>query len=193
MRSSAKRPDPGAALLAITTILFPVLAAVGIHWLGPWPIVVALIVVLSLRIVFPASSAVPAAMTGALIAVVVCEIAVSFYDPELAARLYPVFMNLMMLVSFAVTLWKPPSMIERFARITDPDLDAHGVGYTRKVTWVWIGFFMLNGSMALWTALYGTLLQWSAYNGAVSYGLAGVLMAGEYAIRRIVRHKKAQI
>lgn len=192
MRSSTKRPDPGAALLAIATILFPVFAAVGIHWLGPWPIVAALIVVLSLRIVFPASSAVPMAMTSALIAVVACEIAVSFYDPELAARLYPVFMNLMMFASFAVTLWKPPSMIERFARITDPDLDAHGVAYTRKVTWVWMGFFMFNGSAAFWTALHGTLVQWSAYNGAISYGLAGVLMAGEYAVRRIVRRRKAQ-
>jgi len=116
---------------------------------------------------------------------------VSFFDPELAARLYPVFMNLTMLGAFAVTLRNPPSMIERFARITEPDLDEHGVAYTRKVTQVWIVFFVLNGSVALWTALYGTLWQWGVYNGGISYGLAGLLMAVEYVIRRIVRHRKA--
>ena len=130
-------------------------------------------------------------MTFALLAVAGCEIIVSLFDPELAARLYPVFMNLTMLVAFAVTLWKPPTMIERFARISDPDLDDHGVAYTRKVTWVWISFFVFNGSVALWTALYGTLLQWGAYNGGISYGLAGLLMGVEYVIRRIVRHRKS--
>ncbi|MGV8996667.1 MAG: hypothetical protein ACOH12_06955 [Parvibaculaceae bacterium] len=193
MRSSARRLDFGAACLALITLLFPVLAALSMQRLGPWPVVGALIAVLLLRVVFPAAAGTPVAMTFALLVVAGCEIVASLFDPELAARLYPVFMNLTMLVAFAVTLRTPPTMIERFARITDPDLDDHGVAYTRKVTWVWIVFFVFNGSVALWTALYGTLWQWGAYNGGISYGLAGLLMGVEYVIRLIVRHRKSVI
>jgi uncharacterized membrane protein len=53
-----------------------------------------------------------------------------------------------------------------------------------------MAFFVINGSIALWTALHGTWLQWGAYNGAVSYVMAGTLMAGEYMVRRIVRSRK---
>ena len=130
-------------------------------------------------------------MTLCLLAVAFGEIVVSAFDPELAARLYPVFMNATMFLAFAMTLWKPPSMIERFARISDPDLDAHGVIYTRNVTLVWMVFFVVNGSIALWTALHGTWLQWGAYNGGISYALAGTLMGVEYLVRRIVRRRKS--
>ncbi len=81
-------------------------------------------------------------------------------------------------------------MIERFARISDPDLDAHGIVYTRVVTCVWMAFFVFNGSIALWTALHGSWMLWGVYNGGISYVLAGTLMAGEYIIRRIVRTRK---
>jgi uncharacterized membrane protein len=130
-------------------------------------------------------------MTLCLLGVAGAEVLVSLYDPEFAARLYPVFMNLTMLLAFGLTIWKPPSMIERFARISDPDLDDHGVAYTRRVTMVWMGFFVINGSIALWTALHGTWLQWGAYNGGISYVMAGTLMAIEYIVRRIVRRRKA--
>lgn len=191
MTSSAKRLDPWAAILAVTTLLFPPLAAIGMHWIGPWPIVGGLILVLLLRVILPSAAPMPLAMTLCLLLVAGCELLVSLWDPELAARLYPVFMNLTMLLAFVVTLWSPPSMIERFARIAEPDLDAHGVAYTRKVTWAWIVFFVVNGSIALWMALYGSWVQWGAYNGGISYLLAGTLMAVEYLVRRKVRARKS--
>jgi uncharacterized membrane protein len=191
MNSSARRLDPWAAVLAITTLLFPPIAALGMRWVGPWPVVGGLITVLLLRVAIPAAVPVPIEMTLCLLAVAAGELLVGFYDPELAARLYPVFMNVTMLLVFGLTLWKPPSMIERFARIAEPDLDAHGVTYTRKVTWAWIVFFAINGGIALWTALHGTWLQWGVYNGAISYGLAGGLFAVEFVIRKIVRARRA--
>jgi uncharacterized membrane protein len=190
MSSSARRLNPWAAVLAIITLLFPPLAALGMRWVGPWPIISGLIAVLLLRVVVPAVAPVPIEMTLCLLAVAAGELLVSFFDPELAARLYPVFMNVTMLLAFTLTLWRPPSMIERFARIAEPDLDAHGVAYTRKVTWVWIVFFFVNGGIALWTALHGTWLQWGVYNGGISYVLAGSLFAVEFVIRKIVRARK---
>lgn len=191
MSFSSKRLDPWAALLAVTTLLFPPVAAMGMHWVGPWPIVGGLVVVLLLRVIVPTAAPVPIEMTLCLLAVAGGEVLVSLFDPALAARLYPVFMNLTMLMAFAVTLVRPPSMIERFARISDPDLDAHGVAYTRKVTWMWMVFFVVNGTIALWTALHGSWMQWGVYNGGISYAMAGTLMAGEYLVRRIVRARKS--
>lgn len=189
MSSSIKRPDLWATLFAAVTLLFPPLAAIGMRWVGPWPILGVLLACLLGRVILPSAVPVPLEMTLSLLAVAAGEVAVSLYDPELAARLYPVFMNVTMLVAFAVTLWQPPSMIERFARLAEPDLDARGVAYTRIVTIVWIAFFALNGSIALWTALHGSWLVWGIYNGGISYGLAGLLFAGEYLIRQIVRHR----
>ncbi len=75
------------------------------------------------------------------------------------------------------------------ARITEPDLDEKGVRYTRKVTIVWIGFFIFNAAIASWTVAYGTLEQWTLYNGLISYCLIGLLLGGEYLVRRKVRVK----
>lgn len=190
MSSSARRLDPWAAAFAIATLLFPPIAALGMRWIGPWPIIGGLIVCLLLRVVIPAAVPVPIEMTLCLLAVAAGELLVGFVDPELAARLYPVFMNATMLLAFALTLWKPPSMIERFARIAEPDLDAQGIEYTRKVTWVWMAFFVVNGGVALWTALHGSWFLWGVYNGGVSYVLAGTLFAVEFVVRKIVRARR---
>jgi uncharacterized membrane protein len=80
---------------------------------------VVLLVVLGARIALPALQNVPISLGMALLPVLVAVAAVGAFDRPLAIRLYPVFMNAAMLSVFAVTLWRPPSMIERFARILD--------------------------------------------------------------------------
>jgi uncharacterized membrane protein len=132
---------------------------------------------------------VPAAMTACLIAVAIAVLAVSSVSADLAARLYPVFMSATMFVAFAATLMRPPSMIERFARLLEPDLDERGITYTRRVTMVWVVFFTFNGLVAFWTVLNGDLYWWGLYNGLVSYLLAGALFAVEFAVRQYVRSR----
>ena len=190
MNSSGRRLDLWAGVLAVTSLLFPPIAVLCMRWVGPWPIVIGLVVVLLLRVVVRTTTPVPIEMTLSVLAVAVGELVVSFYDPHLAARLYPVFMNATFFIAFGATLLKPPSMIERFARISEPDLDSAGVAYTRVVTWVWMVFFLVNGSIALWTALHGSLMLWGIYNGGISYVAAGTLMVCEYIVRRIVRARK---
>ena len=51
----------------------------------------------------------------------------------------------------------------------EPDLDARGQAYTRRVTQVWCGFFVLNGSLALATALWASEEIWALYNGLIAY------------------------
>lgn len=98
-------------------------------------------------------------------------------------KLYPVGMSLGALFIFALTLYKPPSMIERFARLVEPDLPESGVQWTRKVTIAWCIFFSVNAIIALATVFASTQL-WVIYNGFVSYLLMGVLFLGEFMLRK---------
>lgn len=102
-------------------------------------------------------------------------------------RFYPVFMNLAMFVIFSTSLIWPPSLIERFARITEPNLAESGIIYTRKVTQVWCVFFVINGAIALWTALYADWALWTLYNGLIAYILMGSIFVVEWFVRRRVR------
>lgn len=77
-------------------------------------------------------------------------------------------------------------MVERLARIREPQLSPAGVRYTRKVTKVWCGFFICNGAVALFTVLYVDLRLWTLWNGMLSYILMGTLMAGEWLVRQRV-------
>lgn len=104
---------------------------------------------------------------------------------------YPVCMNLLMFMIFFASLLRPPSMIERFARLTDPDLPEEGVRYTRQVTKVWCGFFVINGGVALYSCVAASMAFWTLYNGAIAYLLMAGLFAGEYAFRIWWRRHRA--
>jgi len=97
---------------------------------------------------------------------------------------YPVFINALMLSVFAASLLRPPSVIERLARLRHPDLPPEGVTYTRRVTQVWCGFFVVNGGIAAWTAFAASREVWVLYNGLIAYLLMGALFAGEWLFRR---------
>lgn len=98
-------------------------------------------------------------------------------------KFYPVLMSVGSLMVFAFTLKFPPSMIERFARLHEPNLPESGVRWTYKVTQVWCGFFAVNALIALATVWADTKV-WAVYNGFISYMLMGGLLLGEWGLRR---------
>ncbi|MBO9188848.1 MAG: hypothetical protein J7E00_03115, partial [Escherichia coli] len=91
-----------------------------------------------------------------------------------------------MLAVFGGSLWSAMPIVERLARLQEPDLPEKGVRYTRHVTQIWCGFFIINGGIALFTALYADMSLWTAWNGMIAYLLMGTLMAGEWLVRRQV-------
>jgi uncharacterized membrane protein len=101
----------------------------------------------------------------------------------LPLKLYPVLVNVALLGVFAYSLISPPSIIERFARMREPDLPVEAIGYTRRVTQVWCGFFSVNGAIALMTALWASATIWTLYNGLIAYLMMGLLFGGEYFTR----------
>jgi uncharacterized membrane protein len=102
-------------------------------------------------------------------------------------RWYPVLINLALLTLFGLSLKFGPPVIERIARLTDPQLPPSGVRYTRQVTWVWIGFFIFNASLATALTLWAPLAWWTLYNGLIAYLLMGLLFAGEWLVRQRIR------
>ena len=50
-------------------------------------------------------------------------------------------------------------------------------------------FFIANGLLALATALWASDAVWALYNGAIAYGLIGLMFAVECLVRqRVMRH-----
>ena len=110
----------------------------------------------------------------------------------LPIKLYPVAVNAFMLIMFASTIVRPPSAIERLARLSEPDLPEVAIAYTRKVTLVWCAFFLINGVISLITALWGTYAQWTLYNGGIAYVLMGLIAAVEWLVRKRVRGQRRE-
>jgi uncharacterized membrane protein len=184
-----RKPDLLGIVLGAVSLLFPFIALFLAHPLGPTVVVLALVAVIVLRAVTGIGKGQPQALTWAALAAA-CLLGIgSVINANLAMRIYPVLMSVAMLTAFALSLARPPSMIERFARVFEPDLSEAGVRYTRTVTWVWCAFFLLNAGAALWTALAASLKTWALYNGAISYGLMGLLLGVEFLVRGPVRRQ----
>ncbi|MGR3907271.1 hypothetical protein Q3A80_09485 [Burkholderia sp. SR8] len=121
-------------------------------------------------------------VAGALTAL---SIAIAVTDSERLLHLYPACVSAGLLVAFGATLWRGPTMIEKFARLTYPEPTVEIVRYTRRVTQVWCAFFIVNGGISVYTALYWTSASWALYNGLIAYVLIGALIAGEWVWRRL--------
>lgn len=102
-------------------------------------------------------------------------------------RWYPVLLNGLLLALFGLSLKFGPPLIERLARLSEPQLPEVAVRYTRTVTQVWAGFFLLNGLVVVALNFWAPLSWWTLYTGLIAYGLMGLLFAGEWLVRQHVR------
>lgn len=108
-------------------------------------------------------------------------------DGKLALLIYPLTISFGLAAAFTISLLRPPNIIESFARMVTPDLNAAGVAYTRKVALVWIAFFVINCIVSGATAIWGDMEIWVLYNGFISYLLIGALLVGEFVVRQFVK------
>ncbi|VVE30436.1 hypothetical protein PHO31112_03609 [Pandoraea horticolens] len=177
----------------IAALAYPVLILAGISLVAPRYLALMLLVGIYLRyrrnlqahrLLMPVEWTV----AGGL-AALACATALS--NSELLLRCYPVAVNLGMGLTFAMSLRSPMPMVERIARLHQPDLPADATPYLRNVTRVWIAFFVFNGAAALATALWASREIWSLYNGGIAYVLIGLLFAAEWMWRRRMLARKA--
>ncbi|MES2018962.1 MAG: hypothetical protein V4484_20920 [Pseudomonadota bacterium] len=169
-----------SVLAVILTVLYPLAIWLGQGRVEPrW---LALLLLLAAAARLPALKVSRVARWSVACALLLAAGAV-WANALLPLKLYPVLVNAVLLAAFGYSLASPPSMVERMARLTEPDLPPAAIAYTRVVTQVWCAFFIVNGSIALGTAIWASPAVWSLYTGVISYVLMGLLFAGEYLVR----------
>lgn len=173
--------------VGVVALAYPFLVYFGLRLTSPAVIGLGLLAMLGLRLVIDRQdsagrSFAPAfwiAGAGALLLLVL--------SPVVGLRFYPVLVSLGFAGLFAHSLWQPPTVIERIARLREPELPVSAVPYLRKVTAVWLGFFLTNAAISAATAIGGSLELWTLYNGFVSYVIMGVLFVSEWLLRGFLR------
>lgn len=167
-------------LFVALTVLYPLIVFFGLdHFQPRW----LALLLLALALARLGTSRKPSGWAAAAVAAALA-VATFLGNASLPLKLYPLAANGAMLFLFATSLVYPPCAVERIARLTWRDLPASAVAYTRKVTAVWCGFFVLNGSLSAATAVWSTDAGWALYNGLVAYVLMGLLFAGEWIVRQ---------
>lgn len=178
--------------LGLLLVLYPLLVYVGIQHLGPRILAAVLLIAASARLIAAKIARQPMGNSSWLLLAAAAATGITLATGSvIGLKFYPVLVSAVLLALFGYSLWQPPSMIERFARLQQVDLPAQAIPYTRTVTWVWCGFFIANGAIASATVFMSDQI-WALYNGLISYMLMGLLMAVEYLVRRRVQ-KRHQI
>ena len=171
------------ATIIVLSIAYPFMIYWGLQYYQASNLLLLLLILLALRWV--ASSKKFESIV--LLAILITVVTIAFtWGHQLGLKFYPAMVNLGFLILFGSSLVFPPSMVERLARIQDPNLSPEGVAYTRKVTWIWSIFFVLNGSIAAATAVWASNEVWTLYNGLIAYLLIGILACGERVVRQWV-------
>jgi len=182
-----KTPPLLAAVLLVVSLAYPVVVYLALGHVSPrW--IALLLVALALARAWVTRESF---WLGAAALATVLAVASLLGDRWGPLKLYPALVNLVMFGLFAMSLWRGPTVVERLARMRETNFPPAAIAYTRRVTQVWCGFFVVNGLIAVATALWASAAAWALYNGLLSYVAMGALMGGEWLVRRRVRGRIA--
>ncbi len=177
------------AVAILVLLLYPLLVYFGGRWLEPRYLGLLLAGVYGVRLLSKAQN--PRARLAICAAITLVFAVLWFWNDERLLKLWPALINALMACYFSYTLYCPPTLPARMAsREFNDGLPPLVEFYTRRVTQVWIVFFIANGALAVYTALYGSRELWALYNGLIAYGLMGLLFALEYLYRTLIFKKK---
>lgn len=178
---------PLKLLATLATAVYPLVVYLGFGRWDPLWLALGLAALMFLRAVGGRDPIWLVAGVGALLLGATTTLAGSW----LPLKLYPVMVSTVLLAVFGFSLWRPPTVIERIARLTEPQLPPQGVEYTRKVTIAWCAFFVGNGALSAATALWASERLWLLYNGLLAYVLIAAFFGGEWLLRQRMRARIA--
>jgi uncharacterized membrane protein len=173
-------------LVTLLTLSYPFLVYLGLQRFDALALLPVLMVVLILRWLGGEHARDRFVIAASALGVLAVTL---LWDPHQGLKLYPVLVNLGLLVVFGSSLFASQTVIERLARIKEPTLPPEGVRYTRKVTQAWCLFFMFNAAVSTATMLWASEEVWVLYNGLIAYLLIGVMLAVEWLVRQRVRRR----
>ena len=129
------------AVLVVMTLCYPAAVYFGIEYVEPKYFALILLSLFGLRYLFTAKTATANFALPLFVVIAIFAGWAFVANSQSLLLFYPVIVNLVLLAAFAWSLVFPPPIIERLARITDPELPASAVVYTRRVTVAWCFFF----------------------------------------------------
>ena len=107
---------------------------------------------------------------------------------------YPVVINLTMLALFSYSLHTGPCMIERLARLKEPDLPDEAIPYLKKSHPTLVRLIYLKWlQWRLIPLALPSLATWTLYNGLIAYVLMGLLLGGNGYIAALVEENMTQL
>lgn len=173
---------------AVLVVVYPIAIWLGLTYLGTRSVSVMvlglLVPTLAIRLrkadraTFWSIVRVPIAILALVVLGAITE------DPRFVLAM-PVVINVVLLATFGETLRAGQiPMIERFARLGEPDLSVEKQAHCRAWTVRWCLFFVANASIALALGLLASPFVWAAYTGGIAYALMGAMFAIEYVTRK---------
>jgi uncharacterized membrane protein len=177
-----------AVVASVVIVAYPLLVYGGMQWLEPRYLGLILAGFYALRLLIVSRK--PGVRILLLVAIAGGGLALWLFNSEILLRLVPGFINIGLALGFGYTLFYPPTLPARMARLQHGFLTPAMETYTTRITCLWVGFFVLNATLAIITALWASREVWALYNGLIAYGLIGLLFVAEYSYRRLVFFKK---
>jgi len=108
---------------------------------------------------------------------------VILFNQDVFLKLYPVLMNLGLGCIFALSLRKTPVITQFAQKMQKRPLNTKTIIYTKHATIAWAIFMFVNTVLSFITVFLSDRI-WVLYNGFISYILIGIMMLGEYIVRK---------
>lgn len=167
-------------------LLYPFLIYFGLHEFQPRVIAFLLLIVATLRFIANKYGGKEEEEIGTSLYLIAAAILITIFtfvtDLKFGLYFYPPLVNFIFLTFFLISLFHPPTVIERIARRHRSEMPEEAIIYTRRVTQAWCLFFLINGGISVMSISYSEE-WWVLYNGFITYILIGLMLAGEYFIR----------
>jgi uncharacterized membrane protein len=167
-------------------LLYPFLIYFGLHEFQPRMIAFLLLIVATLRFIANKYGGKEEEEIGTSLYLIAAAILITIFtfvtDLKFGLYFYPPLVNFIFLTFFLISLFHPPTVIERIARRHRSEMTEEAIIYTRRVTQAWCLFFLINGGISVMSISYSEE-WWVLYNGFITYILIGLMLAGEYFIR----------
>lgn len=175
-----------AAAVVIASVIYPPMVYATRAAVSPLAFVAAALALIGLR----AATLNAAEAKSWRKPLLLCALAIgclAALDPQAAVKAYPAALSAAAAAVFALSLLHPPSLIERIARLREPDLPYEAQAYCRGVTFVWALWLTANAAIAALLAVAGSDEAWALWTGLIAYIVMGCLFGGEILVRRVMR------
>ena len=113
---------------------------------------------------------------------------------QVILKLYPALANLAYLTFTLSSLIIPPPIAFYFIDIFDKKIktvipEKRFNRYCRNATITWCVYFIIDGSISVFSVFWLSDLDWGIYNGGITYVLMGLIFVAEFVILKKIEKK----